>query len=150
MTPQENSETTESFSEQLRKEALSGNFGPEAILHEMRKAESEYEEFRDSESCLPQDIEIIQSLLRFAADQPSPAFLVPYIKGNKSDQEIKKALELLLFRNLEESHLSNRRHEAAISLYQYELARNASHQAEIEVLIAKNYPTLESFRRFHP
>ena len=124
----------------LRQQAIAGDYGANAILHETRKAKAEYDKFEGSTNT-PNDIELIQALLRFAADQTDLNFLVPYL--GKSEDEIKNIIGDCLVREVESLRLCNNSHEATISLCQYELARNTKHMAAIKTAITKNYPEWE-------
>lgn len=143
MKERENNKDLESFLEELREQAVAGDFGVDALLNEVRKAAKKCEEFRNTESNQPKDIEFIQALMRFAANQPSLAFLTPYFGEQKSEEEVQAIFKSLLLRELEELKLSANHHKASIQFYQYELKRNERYRTDIEEAISRNYPNLK-------
>lgn len=147
-TLEENDESIDNFLERMRKDAISGTLGVDALLHELRKADSKCNEYRATKANKPQDIEFMQALLRFAVEQPDLKFIEPYFDGVKPE-DIQRAFESLLEDELEEYKLYNNWHEAAIAFYQYELNRNAKHGAKMTEAIAKNYPRLKPVREIN-
>jgi hypothetical protein len=131
MNTSENNENIESFLGDLRKQALLGNFGSNAIWNESKKAERAIARYREETGTSPEFIEIIQALVLFAANQPDLKFLIPYLGEEKSYRELDLAFKSMLKDEIEELGLYNNLHEANIAFYNYEMNRNKKFQARL-------------------
>ena len=136
---QSNLDPVDAIQEKLRKSIVAGEFGRNAVLHEARKARTKLEAHKDLCFGLPEDQELFQALLLFAANQPSLDFLLPYIYGDISKQEVEIMFKAALNREQMAADLILSADESLASFKEYEIKRNRRYIINLEAAIVRNY-----------
>ena len=109
------------------------------LLHEVRSSMGEFNSYKDLNESLPQDIELMQALVLFLANQPSVDFLLPYFCREITAEE----LEILVSRCLdrEDNYFYHwlKAEETLAEFKRYEILRQRKYIVELESAIAKRF-----------
>lgn len=132
------------FLEGLRKEALMGDFGADAIWREHKKAYNKIQAYNAERGGKPEFIETLQALVLFAANQPDLKFLTPYFYQAKSEKEVQEIFSAFLEDEIEEYDLNKNWQQANLALVSYEQKRNREYWERVGEAIAKKHSPRDS------